>query len=476
MKKGSIFVLAGLASLGIAACFSKPVYAAQAFSSTKGSQAVLWQGPVVWRAETGPIKGSSSSDGGGDTGGGGGGGCSLTKSLEVNNTDAVQLVREAFEIWKGVPNSSLDIQEGPSLGTDVNFDNIENFYVGEFNVGGQKVGSNASPAGCYDSDPNTECLNSVIFDNSNVPERSLVDAIQGQCARFSILAFAGILPKQDAQGAITDPVLKSAQMVISGACVSPVIAPDPNCDFPATPDNEGACPAGGITMQELKGTIVHEVGHFLGLDHTLVNKQNYIDCQTGTGSCDLENIPTMIGLFVPGADLSTLHYDDKVSFAKYYPSSTTTVSGVEVIPGTCTLAGKVFRSNGTTQQRCMEVVAKLDNNPATSTGMVSGAEVPRNSVLTQIQETGNDPNGANNDCSDPANCSNFEFRGLTPGNYTIGVQNFNDNGKGTGLADFVLEPCHPALTASSNLDNPSALTNVSCVAGGAVTNLVVKAN
>lgn len=467
----------------LAVSWASPVMAGGAFSTTKSGEPVLWQGTVTWRAETGPIKGDTPADGGGG-GGGGGGGCSLSKNLDISNVQAVDLVRAAFDAWKSVPNVNLSIEEGPSLGTDVNFDNVENFWVGTFfptpptraPLPGENVPSKVSAAGCYDSDPNTECLNSVIFDSSNVPERSIVDAIQGRCARFSILAFAAIVPQQDASGNITSPDLKSSQMVISGACVPPVIAPDPSCVTDDQPFwNDTACPAGGISMAELQGTVTHEVGHFLGLDHTLVNKQNYIDCHNGTGSCVLENIPTMIGFFVPGADLHTLHYDDKVSLAKYYPSSTNTVSGVQVIPGTCTIAGKVFRSNGTTQQRCMEVVAKLGNDPAQSASMVSGAEVARNSILTNLIN-GNDANGANNDCVDSNNCSNFELRGLTPGNYTIGVQNFNDGGKGSGLDGFVIEPCHPVLTAVSNLDNPTAATNVNCVAGGAVTNLVIKAN
>lgn len=441
-----------------------------AFSTTPNGDPVLWQGPIVWRAETGPIKGFTSADGGDTGGAGSGGGCALSKSIEVNNTDAVQIVRDAFAAWSAVPNSSIDIQEGPSLGTDVNFDNIENFWVGSF-FGGS-VGSNVSAAGCYDNDPNTECLNSVIFDSSNVPERSIVDAIQGECARFSILAFAAILPQQanDAQGTITSSVLKSSQMVISGACLQPVISPDSACDNPATPDNEGACPAGGITLDELKGTVVHEVGHFLGLDHTLTNKQNYIDCQTGNTNCELENIPTMIGLFVPGANLSTLHYDDKVTFARYYPSANQ--SSV-----TCKIAGSAFNSSNSADARCMEVVASKNNDPATTASFVAGSEAKR---FTQGIPGASGNNGKNQDncnAGSDAACGAYEFRGLEAGNYTMWLQNFSDSGAGSGLSSFVLEPCTPALTSSAFGDTKGTAKqmNVVCT-NGATTNQNLNAN
>jgi len=484
MKKIHYLLLSSL-GFSLAMLSASNGFAGGAFSTTNAGQPVLWQGPVTYRIESGPIKGATPADGGGtSTGGGSGGGCSLTKNIDVLNPQGVDIVHTAFATWKAVANSSIDIEEGPSLGVDVNFDNLQDFWVGSFfptpptraPAPGENVPSNASAAGCYDSDPNTPCLNSIIFDNSNVPERSLVDAIQGKCARFDVLAFAAILPQQDSSGNITSAALKSSQMVVSGACLPPVIAPDPSCSTDDEPRwNDTSCPNGGITLDELQGTVTHEVGHFLGLDHTLVNKQNYIDCKTGAAACVPENIPTMIGFFIPGANLNTLHYDDKVTFAKYYPAATHTASGVTVINGTCTLSGKVFRSNGTTQQRCEEVVAKLNNDPSTTAGMVAGAEVARNSTLTDNGD-GTNSDKPNQDCADAANCSNFEIRGLTPGNYTIGVHNFSDNGHNSALSSFVLEPCHPALTSASVGDNESSLINVNCPVDGAVTNLVVKAN
>lgn len=430
-----------------------------AFSTTPGGEPVLWQGPVIWRAESGPIKGNTAADGGDTGGGGGGGGCALTKNIEVNNTDAVQIVRDAFAAWDNVPNASIDIQEGPSLGVDVNFDNIENFWVGSF-FGGSTP-SNVTAAGCYDADPNTECLNSVIFDSSNVPERSIVDAIQGQCARFSILAFAAILPQQnnDAQGTITSPILKSSQMVISGACLQPVIAPDPNCDNPGTSDNEGACPAGGITLDELKGTVVHEVGHYLGLDHTAGDADDYINCQTG-GACDLERIPTMIGLFVPGANLNTLTYEDQVTFSRYYPGPT--------FSNTCEIKGSAFNNSGSDDARCMNVVAVKEGEPSKVATFIAGSEAKRRTQGIPGAEGINGKNQSNCDGT-LAQCGAYSIRGLEPGNYTMFLQNFSDNGKGSGLSSFVLEPCTPPLTAANFGDTKGVaglqVTGVTCTAG-----------
>ncbi|HEX5035216.1 MAG TPA: hypothetical protein VFW62_12115, partial [bacterium] len=357
---------------------------------------------------------------------------------------------------------------GASLGVDVNFDNVENYWIGSFFGGTQ--GSNVSADGCYDSDPNTECLNSVIFDSTSVPQRSITDAIQGACARFSILAFAAILPQtaNDAQGTITNASLRSSQMVISGACVQPVMAPDPTCDFGDTADNEGACPAGGISLEELQGTVTHEVGHYLGLDHTLTNKRNYIACQTGNGECDLENIPTMIGLFTPGANLGTLHYDDQTTFARYYPGG----------GSTCTIKGNVTHTTSGFGGRCLEVVARLNNSESTAASFVAGAEVAR---VTQGIPGASGTSGKNqSNCTAGGDaCGAYEIRGLQPGSYNLGVQNFSDSGAGSGLPSFILEPCTPALTSANfrfndfgAIDSPGQVT-VNCVAGGTVNQNLV---
>ena len=168
----------------------------------------------------------------------------------------------------------------------------------------------------------------------------------------------------------------------------------------------------------------------------------------------------MIGFFVPGANLSTLHYDDKVTFAKYYPASTMDVSGGKVIPGTCTIKGKVTQSNGTTPLRCEEVVARLNNDPSTAASFISGSEVRRftQGVPGLSGTSGKTQSNCNPDTGQT--CGDYEIRGLTPGTYHLGTHDFKGGGN---LAGFVLEPCTPALADDAQLDNDDQMT-VNCVA------------
>jgi len=202
----------------------------------------------------------------------------------------------------------------------------------------------------------------------------------------------------------------------------------------------------------------------LGLDHTLTNKRNYIACQTGNGECDLENIPTMIGLFTPGANLGTLHYDDQTTFARYYPAGAST----------CTIKGKVTHTTSAVGGRCMEVVARLNNSEASAASFIAGAEVPR---VTQGIPGAAGTSGKNqaNCVAGNDTCAAYEIRNLQPGTYNLGVQNFSDSGAGSGLGSFILEPCTPALTSANfrfndfgAIDSPGQFTVV-CGAGATVT-------
>jgi len=454
------------------------------FSTTKdgsnlANTCVRWDQnkDVVWNFDAGPVKGPAAEEGGGGVGSGGSSGCQLTKQLNVSNAEGVAMVERAFKRWMDVPGSKLNIVKGTALnnGADVDFTNIENFWSGGF-VFPAPADSNVSAEGCYDNDANTACLNPIIFDHSGL----ITQAIQGQCAHCSILGFAGILPKvaDDApQNTILDKNLASSQAVVSGACLEPRVI-DPVC---------GDCCPQGITVDNVEGTMTHELGHFLGLDHTLINKAQYLDCSDDSG-CDAatkELIPTMIGFFVPGMDFNTLTEDDKRTFAGIYPAA-------NLASTTCSVSGIARRNDGDSTlnkgtgaaQRGLEVVARLvGDDKRVAVGTVSGAYAKR---VTQGVAGASGTDGKNIlNCAEASsdNCAHYEIFGLEPGNYYLAVQDFQDqNGDGSSLG-FVLEPLTPPLSDNAILDNPvdptqsnSKTNQFTCVAGVPVTNFTAEAN
>jgi hypothetical protein len=426
--------------------------------STLAATCVKWEQTrdVVWNYDAGPLKGPPE-EGTGGGGGGGGSGCQLGKALDISNAEAVAMIERSFKRWTDVARSQLNVVKGTTLlnGEDVNFSNIENVWAGKFKWP-TPVQAQVDAAGCYDDDAATPCLNPIIFDHSGL----ITQAIQGECTHCSILGFAAILPQtaDDApQETILSPVLRSSQAVVSGACLEPRVI-DPVC---------GDCCPTDITPDNVEGTMTHELGHYLGLDHTLVNKDAFVDCSDDTGCSDalLEQIPTMIGFFVPKMNFNTLHEDDKKTFASMYPDATLATT-------TCSVTGISRRSDNTTPQRCLEVVARqIGNDRNIAVATISGSYVKR---FTQGVGGAGGTDGKNEaNCDDTAdNCARYEIHGLEPGNYMITVQDFTDPTDNSNLG-FVLEPCTPPLASASILDNPidstQPFTNGQtfvCTAGG----------
>jgi hypothetical protein len=449
-------------------------YAGGAFETLEDGTPITWQGTVTYRMDPGALKGVGTGDEGGG-GGGGGGGCALhkeeaSKNLDIGGPDFAGMVKNAATAWSNAAGGDLVIQEGPVLPENVNFSNAENFYCADFTTGEHcKVDVGA----CYSSG---NCLNPIISD----PNGLIIDALLGQCSRFGTFGVTSILPQTDSSGNVISTNLKSAQMIIGGTCIAPAEDPTKSVDCPQT----DPCPVpGGFSTDEVQNTITHEFGHFLSLDHTLVNKTEYLNCAANprnaacTDTVLANDIPTMVGLFVAGAPLRNLHFDDIATIKRYYSNA------AKSNPPTgqnCTIQGFVYDSQSTVNQqdhewRCEEVVARKDTLTTNAAAFVSGAEVPRlpPSRSDAVLQT---------ECDKSAtHCGAFEIRGLPPGTYTMGVHDFT----GGDLGGFNIEPCHPPLGNSPNVsvghtDNDPAIVPadfisppvvVNCTAGAVVPNV-----
>lgn len=428
------------------------------FSTTPSGDCVKWDVDVVWNPEGGGLKGG---DGDGEEEGGGA--CALFPSAHaqstISNSESNQIVNNAFQTWANVPGASINVTQGPALedGGNVNAGNIREFWAGA--VGGA-VGL-FDPMGCYDNDQGTPCLRPVLYDNSGL----MTDEIAGTCGYCGVFGITAILPERanDSQGTITSSGLRSSEIILSGACVSPAIQ-NPICGNCCPPDYD---------LNSLKGTAVHEIGHFLGLDHTLVNPLLYEKCVVGgCGESDLKRIPAMIGFRVPGLDQTTLRQDDESTFAHIYPSG-----------DDCTISGKVTINNG--NGRCVEVVVRKETSPGDwqtyAVAQVAGAEVPRNSqgegcsfdTLVSLIACNNEDHNIfkvpdNCDAAQVgglANCGQYIIGGLEEGNYKVGAHLFQKNGDASQPILFAIEPCDPVLV-KPGLMNQDLIDQTSQPSGG----------
>ncbi|MEM7244783.1 MAG: thrombospondin type 3 repeat-containing protein, partial [Acidobacteriota bacterium] len=212
-------------------------------------------------------------------------------------------------------------------------------------------------------------ISPVIFDTDG----AITDAILGAGARNGVLGFAGFNCFIGATGIITE-----GQAVMNGFWTDG-IGPEE------------------VTQAEMLGVFVHEFGHMVGLAHTQINFHLSGD---GNGPNDA-NVPTMSPTITDDNSMAiTLHRDDIAIFSHLYPTP-------DFGMNEATITGHVFESDGVTYQRGVEVIARLQGDE-----MLEAA-----SAVSGDHFAGGAPADRRGE---------YTIYGLTPGTYTIEVEELDD--------------------------------------------------
>ena len=191
---------------------------------------------------------------------------------------AVELIEDAFNQWQDVPYTLMSFERGSDLPIDVNGSNSYRYLDGAY----------------HDANP-------IIFDNDG----SIVRSLFGVGAESNILGFGGAVSYSS--GNIT-----KAQAVFNGRAAEDL----------------------GLSANAVLSTVLHELGHFIGLDHSQQFRHLAYDW------VGWNDVFTPIMLPTAADDDSfriRLSDDDKYSLQTLYPS-------VEDSSETGTLQGVVQRN------------------------------------------------------------------------------------------------------------------------------------
>lgn len=249
----------------------------------------------------------------------------LECDLDVRGMEVASLVEEGVNTWVNLSESALTIAL-QRLGADLDADNVCCFLYD----------SSACPDGPID-----DGRNPIVIDNDGM----IVAKFFGTSNRFVTLGFAAVV----AHDADTGVAVKG-EAVFNAACLAGV-------------ELEGCSELGlSFSQDDFVSFIVHEMGHFLGLNHSQVNVDEAKDNDTSND----DKITTMYPFFIPGngANFKTPERDDQAGLAFLYPAdsfSSTTFS----------ISGTVKDDDGTTEFACANVIARNSDATLARTDAIS---------------------------------------------------------------------------------------------------------
>lgn len=220
-----------------------------------------------------------------------------------SNSEAISIVESLYASWQAVMTSEIKFQrDNPgSLNVDVTDKNFDPILNSRDLLG----------------------YTPVIFDNDG----KLLDAFLGSGAGNTVLGLSG--PITVSSGPLVNQIAES-QAIFNGRFVNGI-------DTPSDPES---------SSDALKGTIIHETGHGIGLDHSQINLEAI---KPGASQDIKDSVPLMFPVAVN--DLFLIRRDDSSAISLLYPNQSQ-------LSGFGKIEGSVLRQDGMTPVLGANVIAK----------------------------------------------------------------------------------------------------------------------
>jgi hypothetical protein len=295
------------------------------------------------------------------------------------NTQADNLVAQAFQVWQDVPTASISFTAQGKLGADVtssNFMSFDNALEDCSTAPGPPAGTIAKARSIV-YDVNGSIVRDVIGDDPN-----------------SLLGFADPVCFES-NG--SENLYTRGLALLNGIWI----------------DGVNTSTNGEVTLAEFRAVFIHEFGHLMGLDHSQINWQ----CQWGSCSTEeFQGMPTMFPYLVQGQELemATLAVDDIAAISELYPT-------VDFSTTTGRIQGRIFFSDGATPAQGFNVIARRVDHPGRiAVSNVSGFLFTADAGNPLVRYPGLTPSpfGSRNQTL----IGFFATPGLPPGDYTVEVE------------------------------------------------------
>lgn len=300
---------------------------------------------------------------------------------QLSQQQAADLVEAMMGVWENEGGGTFHFANKGSVGADVTTANMKDYV--DTSICDDTI-SPKIPSMVQGQSP-------IIFDTDG----AMIDALSGPGSSRKIVGKAAF---RCFKGTVTNPKgVTQAFLIMNGRFFDGL--PDP-VDLP---------------INVYTGVILHELGHYLGLHHSMVNEEIYAGVLNGAQPAeDSKYIPVMYPLILPNSVASTvLKPDDVAILRELYP-----------VPGEALakISGTIFSSDSEPVASANVVARRTDDPLCQAVSAVSGRE------CTPMLSANNEPSVLSETCGNLLLAGSYVVRGLTPGKYTVEVSEIVDQG------------------------------------------------
>ncbi len=261
--------------------------------------------PIQYRVDPGPMAVAPSGD------------------EVISNAAGIARVNAMFNIWSSVPTASLSFANAGALLPS------GSYTGGPVASGNALENFNAVVASCDAGQQSP-----VVFD----PNGNLLSQLG---LSTSIIGFAGPCMVDSAAHILT------AEIVMNGRFQDGVSS---SSNFEISPEL-------------FDHAIAHEIGHFVGLDHSQVNVEVLSQQPLNCNSDDNAGLPLMFPVAFCQPRVPVLAPDDLAAISRLYPVTTPAPEKTITSSAYGTISGTVYFSDGLTQAQGVNVIARQVGNP-----------------------------------------------------------------------------------------------------------------
>ncbi len=332
---------------------------------------------------------------------------------QLNRQQASDLIEAMMAVWENEGGGAFHFVDQGSIGADVTAVNLKEYVDNSV---------------CTDTIPPkiTSMIKGqspIIFDTDG----SIIDALSEEGSSRKIVGKAAF---RCFKGTLSDPQgVTQAFLIMNGRFMDGL--PDP-VDLP---------------INAFAGVILHELGHYLGLHHSMVNEEIYAGVLNGINAAeDSKYIPVMYPLILPNSAASTvLKPDDRAILRELYPASSDILLDI---------SGTILSSDGLPVKSANVVARRVDDPLCQAVSGISGRE------CTPMVSGNGLPSVLSENCSSAQLYGDYVVHGLPAGQYTLEVSEIVEQGgarqnmfpKGAGQ-DLPGEPMILAQPLSLNGDD-----------------------